>query len=114
MYNLIELFFMQIVTPSSLVENWNAEIRKWLGRERAHTFQVDAKNRPHHFAATNHIPFLLISYEMLAKTIAELERVAFDIIVCDEGHRLKNSNIKAAASLDKFACKRRIVLTGTA
>lgn len=107
------MFFLQIVTPSSLVENWNIEIRKWLGRERAYTFQIDSKQRPHHFAVTNHIPFLIISYEMLAKSFEELERVRFDIIVCDEGHRLKNSNIKAALCLDKFPCKRRIILTGT-
>lgn len=94
------------------MDNWNTEIRKWLGRERAYTFQIDSKNRPHHFAATNHIPFLLISYEMLAKTFDELERVRFDVIVCDEGHRLKNSNIRAALCLDKFSCKRRIILTG--
>lgn len=87
-------------------------MKKWLGRERAFTFQINEKNRPYHFAATNHIPFLIISYEMLAKNYEDLARVRFDIIVCDEGHRLKNSNIKAALSLDKFACKRRIILTG--
>lgn len=53
-----------------------------------------------------------MSYEMLAKCIDELQRVRFDVIVCDEGHRLKNSNIKAAVALDTFACKRRIILTG--
>lgn len=105
-------YTLKIVTPSSLVDNWNKEIRKWLGRERAYTFQIDGKNRPHHFAATNHVPFLLISYEMLAKSFDELERVRFDIIVCDEGHRLKNSNVKVAVSLDKFPCRRRIILTG--
>ena len=35
------------------------------------------------------------------------------MIVCDEGHRLKNNNIKAAQLITKFDCKRRILLTGT-
>lgn len=94
------------------MDNWVKEIRKWLGRERAFTFQIDGKNRPEHFARTNHIPFLIISYEMLAKSYEELNSVRFDVIVCDEGHRMKNCNIKVSQCLEKLPCKRRIILSG--
>lgn len=102
-----------ILTPSSLVDNWNNEINKWLGRERAYTYQLDAKNKASHYANASHIPFLLISYEMFAKHFEELKEIRFDIIICDEGHRLKNSQIKASVILDQMPCRRRVILTGT-
>lgn len=42
-------------------------------------------------------PVLIISYEMLVRHIEHIQQLKLDLIVCDEGHRLKNSNIKTAA-----------------
>ena len=36
-----------------------------------------------------------------------------DIIVCDEGHILKNANAGISKALNKVRTKRRIILTGT-
>lgn len=102
-----------IVTPSSLVENWNKEINKWLATERVYTYVVDSKHKPKQFTAAAHIPFFIISYEMLVNNFDDIKSLNFDIIICDEGHRLKNNNIKAAVLLNQIDCKRRIILTGT-
>ncbi|KFB43941.1 AGAP006945-PA-like protein [Anopheles sinensis] len=102
-----------IVTPSSLVENWDREISKWLQNERIFTFIVGPNNKLKLYAQSSHIPILIISYEMLSKQIAELSTVKFDLMFCDEGHRLKNSNVKAFGVLSRIECKRRILLTGT-
>lgn len=102
-----------IVTPSSLVENWDKEITKWLKTERIFTFIVSPTNKLKRYAQSVHIPILIISYELLSKQIAELDSVHFDLIICDEGHRLKNSNIKVSSILDAVDCPRRILLTGT-
>uniref|UniRef100_A0A182WBI8 DNA repair and recombination protein RAD54-like n=1 Tax=Anopheles minimus TaxID=112268 RepID=A0A182WBI8_9DIPT len=102
-----------IVTPSSLVENWDREINKWLRNERIFTFIVGPANKLKRYAQSPHIPILIISYEMLSKQICELETVRFDLMFCDEGHRLKNSNVKAFGVLNRLECKRRVLLTGT-
>ncbi|XP_049290349.1 DNA repair and recombination protein RAD54B-like [Anopheles funestus] len=102
-----------IVTPSSLVENWDREITKWLRNERIFTFIVGPTNKLKRYAQSPHIPILIISYEMLSKQIGELESVRFDLMFCDEGHRLKNSNVKAFGVLNQLDCKRRVLLTGT-
>jgi len=36
-----------------------------------------------------------------------------DLVVCDEGHRLKNSKIKTSVALDRIKTPRRIILSGT-
>uniref|UniRef100_A0A182I6R6 DNA repair and recombination protein RAD54-like n=2 Tax=Anopheles arabiensis TaxID=7173 RepID=A0A182I6R6_ANOAR len=102
-----------IVTPSSLVDNWDREITKWLRSERIFTFIVGPNNKLKRYAQSPHIPILIISYEMLAKQIGELETVKFDLMFCDEGHRLKNSNVKAFGVLNRLECRRRVLLTGT-
>ena len=42
-------------------------------------------------------PVLIISYEMLVRNLELLQTVNFDLVVCDEGHRLKNANIKTTS-----------------
>ena len=59
-------------------------------------------------------PLLIISYELFRKYAAVLNEVPkLDIIVCDEGHRLKNAGgTKTIQALSDCKAKKRIVLTG--
>lgn len=50
---------------------------------------------------------------MLVRYIEEIEKIHFDLMVCDEGHRLKNNSTNTSLALRKIECKRRILLTGT-
>ncbi|EGI60320.1 DNA repair and recombination protein RAD54B [Acromyrmex echinatior] len=102
-----------IVTPSSLCNNWEKEFVKWLGRHRIFPYVIGGKNKPKDFIKYPRNSIMIISYEMFIKCHTEINEMTFDLIVCDEGHRLKNSNIKAAKMLNEINCKKRIVLTGT-
>jgi DNA repair and recombination protein RAD54B len=102
-----------IVTPSSLVANWNQEVSKWLKDERVYTFVVDGKTNIQQFSNSRHIPIMLISYEMFLKRSSEINSINFDLLICDEGHRLKNMNLKIYKELDRISCSRRILITGT-
>lgn len=42
-------------------------------------------------------PVLIVSYEMFLRSHETLCRVNFDLIVCDEGHRLKNGGAKTTS-----------------
>ena len=42
-------------------------------------------------------PVLIISYEMFVRAYEVVKRMTFDLIVCDEGHRLKNTAIKTTS-----------------
>ncbi|KYN17695.1 DNA repair and recombination protein RAD54B [Trachymyrmex cornetzi] len=102
-----------IVTPSSLCNNWEKEFVKWLGCHRILPYVIGGKNKPKDFIKYPRNSIMIISYEMFIKCHTEINEIAFDLIVCDEGHRLKNSNIKTAKMLNEINCKKRIVLTGT-
>lgn len=55
---------------------------------------------------------LIISYEMLLRCLDQIQTVEFNLLICDEGHRLKNSSIKTTTALTSLSCERRIILTG--
>lgn len=106
-----------IVVPSSLVNNWRKEFRKWLGDERLPVFAVDGKTDT--AAAFYKIKdnwngkVLIISYEQFSKNRDLMSKVSFDIMICDEGHRLKNQKTKAYGDLNGVDTLKRIILTGT-
>ncbi|KAM9310004.1 DNA repair and recombination protein RAD54B [Pholidichthys leucotaenia] len=102
-----------VVTPGSLVQNWGAEFNKWLGRERINVFTVDQDHRVEQFVTSPLHSVLVISYEMLLRCLDQVQKVEFGLIICDEGHRLKNSSIKTSSALSSLTCSRRVILTGT-
>ncbi|XP_067392591.1 DNA repair and recombination protein RAD54B-like isoform X2 [Emydura macquarii macquarii] len=102
-----------IVTPGSLVKNWKKEFQKWLGSERIKVFTVDQDNKVEEFINSPLHSVLIISYEMLLRSLDQIQTIEFNLLICDEGHRLKKTSIKTTAALISLPCERRIILTGT-
>ncbi|XP_042320390.1 DNA repair and recombination protein RAD54B [Sceloporus undulatus] len=102
-----------IVTPGSVVKNWGKEFQKWLGNERIKVFLVDQDHKVEEFVNSPLYSVLIISYEMLLRSLDQIQKTEFSLIICDEGHRLKNSSIKTTNALVSLSCERRIILTGT-
>ncbi|XP_014215295.1 DNA repair and recombination protein RAD54B isoform X2 [Copidosoma floridanum] len=103
-----------IVTPSSLCGNWNKEFGRWLGSMKISPYVVESnKRKVKDFTKTPRACVMIVSYETLVKNIDDVKKVNFDLMICDEGHRLKNSEVKAIKLLSKLNCQRQILLTGT-
>ncbi|NXV91189.1 RA54B protein, partial [Calonectris borealis] len=102
-----------IVTPGSLVKNWKKEFQKWLGSERIKVFTVDQDHKVEEFIGSPLYSIMIISYEMLLRSLDQIQAIEFNLLICDEGHRLKNSSIKTTMALTSLSCERRIILTGT-
>ncbi|XP_037933834.1 DNA repair and recombination protein RAD54B-like [Teleopsis dalmanni] len=102
-----------IVVPSSLTSNWNNELNKWLNVERVYAHVVNAKHKLDSYLQQKHIPFVIASYETVLSKSAEFSNYEFDLLICDEGHRLKNQTNKIYKILSDLKILRRVILTGT-
>ncbi|KAG0364075.1 DNA-dependent ATPase protein rad54 [Gamsiella multidivaricata] len=113
-----------ICCPSSLVKNWANEIIKWLGPGKIGVLTCDAKGTKEE---TNNVmkrwasarqrmvvnPVLIISYESLRMYAPILAQTPIGLMLCDEGHRLKNSGSQTFVALNELNVQRRVILSGT-
>ncbi|KAH8548688.1 fibrinogen silencer-binding protein [Umbelopsis sp. PMI_123] len=102
-----------IVCPTSVIENWKKEFKKWLGDERISVYVVDQKSELNDFLHSPIYSAMIVGYEKLRNMEADLEDASFDIIICDEGHRLKNQNIKTLQVISAMPTNKRVILSGT-
>ncbi|PIA99624.1 DNA repair and recombination protein RAD54B [Cercospora beticola] len=104
-----------IVCPVTLVNNWRKEFRKWLGNDRVGVYMVENnKMRLTDFTRGRAYQVMIIGYEKLTKVQKELQGASgIDIVICDEGHRLKSSTNKAASAIKTLSTERRVILSGT-
>lgn len=104
-----------IVCPVTLTNNWRKEFRKWLGAERIGVFVCDGtKTRLSDFTRGKSYSIMIIGYEKLRTVQDELKKGSgVDIVIADEGHRLKTAKNKSAQAIRSLNTPRRIILSGT-
>ena len=117
-----------VVCPSSLIGNWSKEMTRWLpttlGRTALFVTGGGSTSGPKSAQSTvalfvtSHAsihPALVISYEMFRSFAAVLNTCdSLEVLVCDEGHRLKNAyGTSTTLALGNCCAVRRLVLTGT-
>ncbi|KXN86905.1 DNA repair protein rhp54 [Leucoagaricus sp. SymC.cos] len=113
-----------IACPSSLVKNWANELIKWLGKDTVTPLAVDGKGGKAELlprvqrwvsARGRNVtqPVMIVSYETLRTLSTYLTNCSIGLLLCDEGHRLKNSESQTFQALNSLDVKRRVILTGT-
>ncbi|KAI5952263.1 RDH54 [Candida jiufengensis] len=107
-----------IVCPVTLINNWSHEFKKWLGSNKINILTLnnpkcDDKRDIINFGKLNVYQVLIVNYEKILSHFEELSTVNFDLVVCDEGHRLKNNSAKVLVNLKKLNIPKKIILTGT-
>jgi len=106
-----------IVCPASLRLNWYRELQKWLTRELSIVL-ADSKVWRGGYDVT------IINYDILTKHSAKLRETAWDLVICDEAHYLKNPDAKrtqavcgkekkGVVEVEPIRARRRMLLTGT-
>jgi len=58
-------------------------------------------------------PVLIISYETLRAYAPVIKKCEIGLLLCDEGHRLKNPESQTYLALNDLNAKRRVILSGT-
>ncbi|KAL9615171.1 MAG: hypothetical protein Q9167_000377 [Letrouitia subvulpina] len=104
-----------IVCPVTLINNWRKEFRKWLGMERIGVFVADeTKKRITDFTHGKAYSVMVIGYERLRSVQDDLTKGSgIDIVIADEGHRLKTAKNKSAQAIKALNMSRRVILSGT-
>ncbi|KAK4464282.1 DNA repair protein rhp54 [Cladorrhinum samala] len=113
-----------VACPSSLVRNWANELVKWLGADAVTPFAIDGKASKEELtrqlrqwaiasgrAVTR--PVIIVSYETLRLYVDELKGTPIGLMLCDEGHRLKNGDSLTFTALNNLNVSRRVILSGT-
>lgn len=131
-HTLIKNKFVQnalVICPVTLISNWKAEFSKWLPPFRYPQFgvlSIDQSGMGNNSLKDPVVKFfndrqfksyqvMIIGYERVRLILPQLASLAkeFDLVVCDEGHRLKTSNSKTTEAIEQICGSKRVILSGT-
>lgn len=107
-----------IVCPLTLVKNWKREFRKWIGTNSLNVLCIDegrGREDVERFARSKAYHVMVIGYEKLRSCIdiVKTAQPPVDLIVCDEGHRLKSKDAQTTQMFAELSTERKIILSGT-
>ncbi len=99
-----------VVCPASLKSQWRGEINRFCDR----TSQVVLGNGEERVAQYESDAFFTIcNYEQVLRDHATIEHVPWDLIILDEGQRIKNWESKTSRLIKTLKSPFALVLTGT-
>ena len=99
-----------VVCPTSLKSQWRNEIRRFSGRD-AKLIVGRAAERSDQY--NNDCFFTICNYEQVVRDILHIERCQWDLIILDEGQRIKNWESKTARVIKGLKSPFALVLSGT-
>ena len=105
-----------IVVPKSTLDNWSREFKMWTPEVNVLILQ-GAKDERHQLIADRLVDekfdVCITSYEMILREKAHLKKFAWEYIIIDEAHRIKNEESSLAQIIRLFNSRGRLLITGT-
>ncbi|HEX3313635.1 MAG TPA: DEAD/DEAH box helicase [Gemmataceae bacterium] len=99
-----------VVCPASLKSQWRTEIQRFCERTVQLVGGPSAERRQQY---DNDRFFTVCNYEQVLRDILAIEPVKWDLIVLDEGQRIKNWEAKTSSVIKSLKSRFALVLTGT-
>ena len=99
-----------IVCPNTIKWVWYEEIKKWTGKE-AVVIGGPRKKREKALEAYKN-GYLIINYES-ARLHPIIQEIEWDVMICDEAHRLKNRKALQTQFIKRVKAKNVYMVTGT-
>ena len=102
--------------PKSTLDNWAREFGKWIPEIKVLVLQ-GAKEERKQLIEDRLIPqdfdVLITSYEMIMREKSHLKKFAWEYIIIDEAHRIKNEDSSLSNIVRTFNSRNRMLITGT-
>ncbi len=99
-----------IICPASLKSQWRTEIGRFTNRN-CQLILGTAEERSEQYG--NDCFFTVCNYEQVLRDINTIEQVKWDLIILDEGQRIKNWETKTSQTIKALKSPFALVLTGT-
>lgn len=100
-----------IVMPTSLIHNWEKEIRKFTPDLKC--FKFIGQNRPKDIRLFKDFDIILTTYGIIRNELELLKTYKFFYLILDESQYIKNPDSKIYKAINQINSKHRLVLTGT-
>ncbi|KAL2819530.1 SNF2 family N-terminal domain-containing protein [Aspergillus granulosus] len=105
-----------VAVPKSTLDNWKREFHKWTPEVNVLVLQGDKEERHkliNERLLDEKFDVCITSYEMVLREKSHLKKFAWEYIVIDEAHRIKNEESSLAQIIRVFNSRNRLLITGT-
>ncbi|KAG5494364.1 hypothetical protein GH5_02379 [Leishmania sp. Ghana 2012 LV757] len=108
-----------VVCPKSVMGNWCREFKHWCPGLSVYKFHASSDIRSSvikaHLQPTDRIKYDVIvsTFEMVLDELNLFKRIAWQYLIVDEAHKLKNEEGRAHTALDSLQTSHRLIITGT-
>ncbi|KAG0296510.1 hypothetical protein BGZ96_009329 [Linnemannia gamsii] len=105
-----------VIVPKSTLHNWKSEFNKWLPDANVFLLHAHKEERGEMIQSrllTQEFDVCLTSYDICLLEKTHLKKFAWQYIVIDEAHRIKNENSQLSQIIRAFNSKNRLLITGT-
>ena len=100
-----------IVVPTSLISNWTAELGKFA--PHLTTAVLHGLDRHQRRDRLDGVHVVITTYTVLARDIADMKELPWQVVVLDEAQAIKSPAAKATRAVCQLDAKHRICLSGT-
>ncbi|KAK6438052.1 chromatin remodeling complex Adenosinetriphosphatase [Oleoguttula sp. CCFEE 5521] len=105
-----------VVVPKSTLDNWKREFSRWIPEVNVLVLQGDKEARHdliNERLIDEKFDVCITSYEMILREKSHLKKFAWEYIIIDEAHRIKNEESSLAQIIRLFNSRNRLLITGT-
>ncbi|KAF7554818.1 hypothetical protein G7046_g6710 [Stylonectria norvegica] len=105
-----------IIVPKSTLDNWNREFTRWTPEVNVLVLQGAKEERGkliNERLVDEKFDVCVTSYEMVLREKSHLKKFAWEYIIIDEAHRIKNEESSLSQVIRLFSSRNRLLITGT-
>ncbi len=102
-----------IVCPTTVLSAWEEEIRKFTSPVDFRLARYMGGDRKNVLRDRANFDALLTTYNIVARDVEDLAKVAWQYVILDEAQKIKNHETATAKACKKLIAKHKLALTGT-